>query len=386
MLRRNHALDIVRCIAIVLVVNCHAVGASESYSALNFLRLGGKGVDLFFVLSGWLLGQLLLIELKTTGTIDIPRFWYRRWLRTLPAYYAVLALTFAWQIVGRSNTNLCWSYLFFGQNYFSILPYFSVSWSLCVEEHFYLLVAPLLLFFFRVPWTRYTVLPALLLIPSICRAFGWHHCVDETHVRYDQCATGVALAFLSVFVPELWTRLCRLAPWLFLASLIPVGFNVYNRVRQDAQFGDFGPLPYALIFASWILLANSSPFWQNCRIFGARYLADRSYAVYLLHGEAFAILKRFPTLPFFLFLPLTWLLSLMLAEILYRFVERPIMRSREKFSLTRSRIEPSRAVNPEEAPVAVRVPGSGTECVVKQLTSNLGQPIPQPAERLSWPS
>jgi peptidoglycan/LPS O-acetylase OafA/YrhL len=362
--KRNHALDVVRCIAIASVVNCHAVGASGSSADLNFLRLGGKGVDLFFVLSGWLLGHQLLSELKSTHTLDIARFWYRRWLRTLPAYYAVLALTFAWQIVGRGNVDLCGSYLFFGQNYLSDLPYFSVSWSLCVEEHFYLLVAPLLLLFFRMPWARYTALPILLLIPSVCRAFGWYHSIDATHVRYDQCAAGVVLAALSIFVPKLWTTLCRFAPWLAAASLIAVAFNVFVRIKRESQIGDFGILPYTLIFASWILLANSSPYWQSHRVFGARYLADRSYAVYLLHGEAFALLKRLPQLPFLLYLALAWLLSLLLAEMLYRGVERPILRAREKFAFSCSRSKATPVVVAEETPSALRPAVSTSECAV----------------------
>ncbi len=362
--KRNHALDVVRCIAIASVVNCHAVAASGSTADLNFLQLGGKGVDLFFVLSGWLLGHQLLSELKSTRALDISRFWYRRWLRTLPAYYAVLALTFAWQIVGRGNTDLRGSYLFFGQNYLSDLPYFSVSWSLCVEEHFYLLVAPLLLLIFRMAWARYTLLPILLVIPSVCRAFGWYYSMDATHVRYDQCAAGVVLASISIFTPKLWTTLCRFVPWLLMGSLIAVAFNLFVRINRESRIGDLGMLSYTFIFASWIIFANSSPYWQSRPVFGARYLADRSYAVYLLHGEAFALLKRFPSLPFLLFLALTWILSLLLAELLYRAVERPIMRAREKFGFSRSRSNPTPAVAFVHTPDDLRDPVSATECAV----------------------
>src|SRR5262245_7175385 len=131
--RRNGSLDLLRSLAIILVVNCHCVGAHGDAAALHVLQLGGKAVDLFFVLSGWLLGYQLLSEFRDTGTIDVRRFWLRRWLRTLPAYYAVLLLTFLWQIAARHNYELCWSYLLFGQTYLTDMPYFGVSWSLCVE-------------------------------------------------------------------------------------------------------------------------------------------------------------------------------------------------------------------------------------------------------------
>src|SRR6516165_1345813 len=78
--RRNPALDVLRSLAIIMVVNCHVAGTfapapDQSYSKV--LQLGGIGVELFFVLSGWLLGRQLCLELADTGTIDVWRFWLR---------------------------------------------------------------------------------------------------------------------------------------------------------------------------------------------------------------------------------------------------------------------------------------------------------------------
>src|SRR4051794_14167239 len=91
--RRNPRLDVLRVAAIVSVVNCHIAAAFHPNGLLGILQLGGHGVDLFFVLSGWLLGKQLCEELRDTGSVDLKRFWLRRWLRTLPAYYAVMSLT-----------------------------------------------------------------------------------------------------------------------------------------------------------------------------------------------------------------------------------------------------------------------------------------------------
>jgi peptidoglycan/LPS O-acetylase OafA/YrhL len=331
---RNGSLDLLRCLAIVLVVNCHTVSAYGASRGLSALQLGGKGVDLFFVLSGWLLGHQLLSELRNTGQIEMRRFWVRRWLRTLPAYYAVLSLTFAWQLAVRNNTDLCWSYLVFGQTYLTDMPYFGVSWSLCVEEHFYLAVAPLLLFASRYSW--WWMLP-VFLVPSLCRSLGWYETLDQTHVRYDQCAVGVLLAYLAVFVPAVWQRACRLAPVGAALGLAAVGWAVLGRLEPTLDIGDYGPLVWALIAGSFVLLAVSRLFWQQLRLPGARYLADRAYAIYLLHGEALALAKRTSSLPFVLYLLITWVVSLVLAELLYRLVERPIMRAREWFVFSCSR-------------------------------------------------
>lgn len=336
MKRRNGSLDILRGLAILMVVNCHAVSAYGSSAALYPLQLGGKGVDLFFVLSGWLLGYQLLSELKSSGTVDVSRFWYRRWLRTLPAYYAVLAMTFLWQAAGRGQTDLCWSYLFFGQTYLTDMPYFGVSWSLCVEEHFYLAIAPLLVMFFRYPKTRW-LLPVLLLVPPVCRGMGWYGNSTQTHVRWDQCACGVGLAYVAVYRHHLWQRLCRFAPLIALAGLSAAGANVLTRFHPEWGAADLGPLPWAMIAVSLVLLGNSSPFWkQRFHLPGARYLADRSYSLYLLHVEALALLKHAPTLPFPVYLALVWIIGLLLAEVLYRAVEQPFMQAREWFAASRT--------------------------------------------------
>src|SRR5579884_3027998 len=96
---RVPSLDVLRSLAITLVFFDHA-GVLSGRPALHPLIAGGAGVDLFFVLSGWLLGRQLLVELRARDTIDVPRFLARRWMRTLPAYYALLAANLAqaaWQ-------------------------------------------------------------------------------------------------------------------------------------------------------------------------------------------------------------------------------------------------------------------------------------------------
>jgi peptidoglycan/LPS O-acetylase OafA/YrhL len=334
MARRNATLDILRASAIIMVVNCHIVSHSNCQGPLQVLQAGGKGVDLFFVLSGWLLGHQLLKELRDTGTLDVTRFWYRRWLRTLPAYYAVLAIILAWQAFMRGNSQLKPGFLIFTQNYQPQFPYFGVSWSLCVEEHFYLVVAPALLLLFRMRWSRILLVP-LLLLPIVCRLMGWYTATHETHVRYDQCAVGVLLASVEVFVPRLWQRLCQLAPWLAVFALAALSYPLLVRLGVYRLSGEYDALIYALLFAVFVLLANSGPFYRDrlrSRFFS--YLADRAYALYLLHPEALVILKRLQPLPVVVSFVLVWAVSLVLAEVLYRLIERPFMRLRERFSAT----------------------------------------------------
>ncbi len=98
---------------------------------------GQHGVDLFFVLSGWLIGGLYWREMKAFSGVGVLRFWVRRWMRTLPPYFAALLLS--WLAVSAARAEpFDWRYLVFLQNYYERIPFFLVSWSLCIEEHFYL--------------------------------------------------------------------------------------------------------------------------------------------------------------------------------------------------------------------------------------------------------
>jgi peptidoglycan/LPS O-acetylase OafA/YrhL len=342
MANRNTGLDVLRCLAVIVVVNAHTASTLGPGRYLHAMQLGGVGVDLFFVLSGWLLGQQLLRELRTTGRVEVRRFWYRRWMRTLPAYFAVLALTFLWHVWTKHDSRLPWSYFFFGQNYLTNLSCFSVSWSLCVEEHFYLAVAPVLFALFRFRHARY-VLPAFLLLPAVCRYMGWYHSLYQTHVRYDECAAGVLLASCKEFRPQAWRILSRFAPVLALAGAGAACYNVVKRVNPSWGGADLPTTLWCLIFAAFVLFANVGSTWLRggAAFVPVRYLAERSYAVYLLHPDALAIMKHWAAIPPVLYFSLAWVLSLAFAEVLYRAVERPFMRAREWFSSTAGRREVS---------------------------------------------
>lgn len=334
---RYRSMDLLRSIAIILVVLAHTVlsyGAPDNLAPLQF---GGTGVDLFFVLSGWLLGGLLFKEAEAHGSINVKKFWLRRWMRTFPAYYAVLILSVAQRYLTKDDVTFPWEYFLFLQNYHYPLDFFTISWSLSVEEQFYLFIAPLLLVLTRFN-KKYTTITLLILIilPFIFRQLGWYGYGDETHVRIDGCITGVFLAHIYHQYRTFWLKLTDFMPYIAILSILIYFSFLVGRYFPQLGIHDPDKLFLAILFGSWVMAANANKNWSNVLyVPGSYYIATRSYALYLLHPEMLAILKRFfLDLPFPLYFAMALGGSLVLAEVLYRLVEKPVMDYREKFSLS----------------------------------------------------
>jgi peptidoglycan/LPS O-acetylase OafA/YrhL len=336
----NGSLDVLRALAIAAVLACHIIGSFVPGSTLTrATSLGGHGVDLFFVLSGWLLGRQLYREIGATSAIDLKRFWTRRWLRTLPAYYAMLFAIAVGLILKGKSDLLDWRYIVFLQNYLVEMPFFGVSWSLCVEEHFYLAVAPAILLLWRVRWAWLVVLEAFMLATA-AEFYEWYpkpaHAEFEvyaSHVRGQQCAVGVLLAWLAVRRPLKWQWLCRNA-WLFFAmSILCIVLSILNRTLWDWWLPDWQTLGWGLIFAAWVLLAEATtPLnWA-----AARFVAARAYSLYLVHTEAIAVAKKVDA-GSEMQMAIALAVSFAMAEALYRCVERPFIRLRDRDTIAKRR-------------------------------------------------
>ncbi len=215
---RDTNLDLLRATAILMVLVYHVSQRwpTASPTVTAFTRYGEYGVDLFFVLSGWLIGGLLWREQAKFGDVEIGRFICRRALRTIPPYLAALAISYVGVFVARHEA-FDWGYFFFLQNYYERIPYFLVSWSLCIEEHFYL-VMPVLALALTRSFSRSHVLLIIAVIPLLCRAFssystgnfpfGYHF--TATHLRYEGLLLGVWASFLRYRHPEYWRSFRRL--------------------------------------------------------------------------------------------------------------------------------------------------------------------------------
>lgn len=340
---RVYKLDLLRAFAIMTVFMSHTVLSYGAPSSFAWLQFGGSGVDLFFVLSGWLIGSQLFKELDTYGDVDIKRFWVRRWMRTLPAYYAVLLFTITQLTLTKDNFTFPWHYFVFIQNYSGSLDFFTVSWSLCVEEQFYLAIAPILLFLSRFSAHQRTVILCLfLLMPTLFRVIDTTGVLHETHLRWDCCVMGILLANIKYSYQSLWQRLVsNAANLMVIAGILYLLFYV-NRLLPEVTLSDPSKLILAFVFGIWVVWANTETQSKLIGHNAIMYISTRSYAIYLLHPDALAVCRKlFSDMPFIVYFAVALAISCIASEVLYRMVEQPIMNARSKFrwSCSRSRVE-----------------------------------------------
>ena len=349
---RDPNLDLVRAFAITAVMAAHGPKLFPLQGAL------GHGVDVFFVLSGFLIGRIFLR--MEQGGLSLLRFWSDRWLRTLPAYYFVLlgglvaghVLGSPWTL--RDFQGKLWEYLVFFQNYDAVSfahpghP-FQVSWSLCVEEQFYFAL-PLLLLAARGRLARLMLVGGVIVASPWARhldARDWQRTWAMTHIRFDGIGYGVLAAFLSAWWPA---QVARLRPWARPVSLAWLLLFASRCFGWPARL-DYLSLLNATTSLVLLCVAGAAPLPGAVSAW-SRWGSALAYSLYLTHSKSYGLFDavwRFTPvglLPAFLKWPLIVSLTLVPALILYRLVEQPGLALRER---VRRRLAGARPAPPGSA-------------------------------------
>ena len=361
--KRMEGLDILRAIAILWVFAFHYPWPPNTTSSCFGVlgNTGWAGVDLFFVLSGYLIGNQIFSALQKKGHFSLKSFWYRRLLRTLPNYWFVLALYFL--IPGFPEWHLpmsapLWKFLTFTQNFDLKTGAYSNAWSLCVEEQFYLVLPFLTLWMFykksfRVAWI---VIIALVILGIVLRAEIWLHDVKglvlpdyafayfthiyyPTYTRLDGLIFGVAIALIKNFHPTLWTRLSHRGIWFLILGLIGLGFSCYV-YRDILLMLNFYPTVFMspilnLSFAFLVIAALSPSYLYTLHIPGARIMATWAYAMYLIEKPMIslsneALLHYGISKTNFIAILTAFFVTLLASWLLYTFIETPFLKLRDK--------------------------------------------------------
>lgn len=375
---RIPGLDMARGFSMLVVVLGHGIvaffGGSDWYSpritAALWVMLH-SGVELFFVLSGYLIGGILLRDVVPEPSPKAVKvFLARRWLRTLPVYFAVLALEMLWYKSLHGVWEPRWEYVLFVQNFFSGAEYFMpASWSLAVEQWSYLflplLMLPLTGFVakrWELPYSRalvVTTIAAITLLMIARMGLALFLSSDQLDVslrkaiplRLDALLYGMLIIHCKMVNPELYKRLSSLS--VFLSSLIALGLFMVLQYNDGLLERLPEPMPRFLFHAGIgfvitdILVALLLPFLDinpRCRDMARlprvrrllEFAAKYSYAVYLVHlSVIYAIVNRMPMhISGYPVIEFCWLalllglavgISFSLAWILYYIVEKPGM-------------------------------------------------------------
>jgi len=334
-------LDAVRGVAI-LVVMIHNISAKYPFfhSDLVF-KDGWMGVDLFFVLSGFLITGILVDTRETPGYFK--NFYARRCLRIWPLYYALLLFMFvAIRFLNPSEYHTVlqtsspwWAYVIYLQNFIGPISTqaagpLGVTWSLAIEEQFYLFWA-IVVRFCSVTLLRRVALIELCVSPALRYYLSLHNVNLYTNIfcRLDGLMAGAALVLLvsqKDFVPSKWVR----HAWICLLFAAPLAL-LADHFRLEWIVFSFS----ALASAAFIYVSLFSPHRPIRAVMTNRFLIYTgviSYGLYLLHKIPIGFvqtlhLDRGPFSP----LPIIIALSYLIATLSWNFYEKPFLRLKRFF-------------------------------------------------------
>lgn len=339
-------LDFVRGIAILGVMKFHFLTVPVANPVARFIdllskRLGWMGVDLFFVLSGFLVGGLLVQELLKTEHLRIGRFLFRRIFKIWPAYYVYILF----QIIARKHPlgSFAWQNLLNIQNYAGTS--LNHTWSLAVEEHFYVFLPLLLLFIYKRGSLRKRLIPilasicVLVLAGRIVQVYGFqsHDPQWYTHSRIDGLLFGVILSYLLYSRRTLFEKISAARLPLILMVLPGPLLGLYggHGTRMMWSFGY--TLTYLSMGALLLLLYGYHGSFTESRFYKAiAWVGVYSYGIYLWHlsvREPLAhLVTRFnPNLQWGSLLLLQYAAAIILGVLMTKAIEFPFLRIRDRY-------------------------------------------------------
>ena len=299
-------LDHLRAFAILYVILFHYQFFGHPEWVKEIAGFGWSGVDLFFVLSGFLISRQLFSTIAKGKKISLREFFIKRFFRIIPPFLVVVILYIAFPALREwGHPSPVWRYLTFTLNFgldLSKYGTFSHAWSLCVEEQFYLVLPLIFLLFshFKTGSKATYLLLALFIGGFVIRFWSWNHFIAPvdspgslwneyvyypTYNRLDSLLAGVSVAGLYTFYPNakvFINKYCNLLLLLGICLIIAAGFlckgySTYNTTLWGFPLIAFS---YGLIVAA---VVSPACFVFRLKSFITAQIASLSYAIYLTH-------------------------------------------------------------------------------------------------------
>ncbi|WP_353146380.1 acyltransferase [Chryseobacterium sp.] len=307
---RLYGLDHLRAWAIVLVLMYHYRAFKHPFWIDQVGKFGWTGVDLFFVLSGFLISGQLFREIENKRDIRLRTFYTKRFFRIIPPFLFTLFLYFVFPFFReRESLPSLWKFVTFTQNYgLDVINQgtFSHAWSLCIEEQFYLLFPLMLLVLRKGKIFRYMAVFMSILIgfSVIIRWMMWNEFVViseqgsldfwrvwymkiyyPTHSRLDGLGIGVLTGYLMQYSSGIKNRVHRNGNMLFLIGIFLLGVSFWvcrEQASEEASIIGFTlvALSYGVIVLS---VVSESSFLYQWKSSVTSQLAMLSYTIYLSH-------------------------------------------------------------------------------------------------------
>jgi peptidoglycan/LPS O-acetylase OafA/YrhL len=349
-MKRNFGLDVLRTLSIWLVLLQHA---GVNIPGLQPMQIGSVGVEVFFVLSGFLIGGILFRELgKENSWKSLRTFWVRRWYRILPLYYLMLLIKF-FLFRDDVGANIVYYVLFLQNNFYGV-QFYDVTWSLVIEEWFYIFAPLFLMTVFaisrNVRWVVSATL-AFIFAVNVLRIIyvhlgdvPWSGVNSQFVVRFDSLFLGVLLAYMRSSMANVFAVLSRISVFLF-GAVVFIGYVALYRHWAVTDGIDslliprtlgFFILPFSVALMVPFISTKSQMSVQTLRRRMAFEFFQRTslytYALYLVHPLVYRLfsLKSNSGVHWWLLFALAIVLSYTCAAILYHLFEKPILNYRDR--------------------------------------------------------
>lgn len=362
---RNFGLDLLRAIAITMVMITHSITFFPDKLAQKISFFIFDGVSIFFVLSGFLIGGIFIRSIENNSNIKsyssfLLSFWKKRWLRTIPNYYFILTiLIIIFLLKGRKIEINIYEYYFFAQNLAWKHPnFFPEAWSLSVEEWFYLIVPITILFFYafskKLERTIYFVSFSIILLITVLRYLKFQNIGNIDYdleyrkivlYRLDSIMYGVVASSIFHYHKTIWRKYKNI---FFILGIVILLLNqMYLKYSPSDLY-----LTNTLFIVESISVMLILPFVyylkinNKCIIYIIFHIAIISYSMYLINysivkyelmnfinwDAIYLYILKFTSYAhsiIYILKYLTfWMLTILISTLNYKYFELPIMRIR----------------------------------------------------------